>query len=59
MNATMLTVVEETIQDVRYLLEPVTRDDRPTFADRISNFYYKSTESSYNAWERSGKTEQL
>ena len=61
MNATTLNAVEEkawdivqgTIQDVRYMLEPVTRDDGPTFAQRIANFFDKWTEASYNSWERS------
>ena len=61
MNATTLNATEEktwdivqgTIQDVRYMLEPVTRDDGPTFAQRIANFFDKWTEASYNSWERS------
>ena len=61
MNATTLNDAEEkawdivqgTIQDVRYMLEPVARVDNPTLAQRIANFFDKWTEASYNSWERS------
>jgi hypothetical protein len=53
MNATSLNVVQGTIQDVRYMLEPVARDNRPTITQRIANFFDKWTEASYNSWERS------
>ena len=59
MNATTLNVVQGTIQDVRYMLEPVAHDAKPTVAQRIANFFDKWTEASYNSWEKSGRTEHL
>ena len=59
MNATTLNSVQGTIQDVRYMLEPVARDNSPTFADHVSNFFDKWTQSSYDAWERSDQSEAL
>ena len=53
MNVTSLNVVRGTIQDVRYMLEPVAHDNRPTITQRIANFFDKWTEASYNSWERS------
>lgn len=59
MIATTLNVVQATIQDVRYMLEPVARVNSPTFADHVSTFFDKWIQSSYDAWERSGKSEDL
>ena len=67
MNATTLNAVEEkawdivqgTIQDVRYMLEPVARVDNPTFAQRIANFFDKWTEQGYQAWEKTDRTPYL
>ena len=59
MNATSLNVVQGTIQDVRYMLEPVARNDSPTFAQRFANFMDQMTEQSYKAWERTDQTRYL
>ena len=53
----MNAVVRGYIQDAKYILEPVARDDGPTFAQRCANFMDQMTEQSYNAGERTGKTE--
>mgnify|MGYP003958663333 FL=1 len=55
----MNAIVQGYVQDVKYILEPVARDDGPTFAQRFANFMNQMTEHSYNAWERTNKTEIL
>ena len=54
-----LNVFRGTIQDLKYMLEPVRRDNSPALAQRIYDFFDKITQSSFEAWERSGKNERF
>ena len=59
MNATTLNIVQGTIQDVRYMLEPVPANNGETYTKRFTKFIDKMSLSSYKAWEKSGKIESL
>jgi hypothetical protein len=56
----MNAIAQGYIQDAKFvILDSVARDNSPTFAQRISNFFDSLSKSSHEAWERSGKTEIL
>ena len=59
MNTMSLNVFRGTVQDLKYMLEPVQRNNSPALAQRIYNFFDKITQSSFEAWERSGKNERF
>ena len=59
MNTMSLNVFRGTVQDLMYMLEPVRRDNNPALSQRIYNVFDKVTQSSFEAWERSGKNERF
>ena len=68
MNATTVNIHQGTIQDVRflddrYVAPVVTTPNTPSLLEKIitsiSDFCDKTTQSSFEAWERSGKNERF
>jgi hypothetical protein len=60
MNSRTLNTVQGTIQDVRYMVEPIVSDPtKPTLSARIHNFFDAWTENSYSAWAKTDKTPYL
>ena len=62
MNVRTLNTILGTIQDVRYMAEPVATKAadandpaKLTLSNRVYNFFDVWTEKSYNAWVKSGK----
>ena len=56
MNARTLNTIQGTIQDVRYMAEPlVNSPTKTTLSNRVYNFFDAWTEKSYNAWVKAGK----
>ena len=56
MNARSLNIIQGTIQNVRYMVEPVVNDpSEPTLSNRIYNFFEAWTQASYASWVKSGK----
>ena len=56
MNARTLNTIQGTIQDVRYMVEPVVNDPtKPTLSNRIYNFFVAWTQVSYDSQVKSGK----
>ena len=50
----------ETIQDVRFMVEPVVSDPtKITLSNRIYNFFEAWTEASYKVWAKTDKTPYL
>jgi hypothetical protein len=65
MKARTLNTIQGTIQDVRYMAEPVTTKAanandpaKLTLSNRVYNFFDAWTEKSYNAWDQSGRPER-
>ena len=68
MNATTLNIHQGTIQDVRfmddrYVAPRVSAPNTPSMLEKtmasITDFFDRTTQSSYEAWEKSGRSEQL
>ena len=68
MNDTTLTIHQGTIQDVRfmddrYVAPRVGASNTPSMLEKtisgITDFFDQTTQSSYEAWEKSGKSEQF
>ena len=62
MNSRTLNTIQGTIQDVRYMVEPVATKAanandpaKPTLSNRIYNFFDAWTTASYDAWEKAGR----
>ena len=62
MNVRTLNTILGTIQEVRYMAEPVATKAadandpaKLTLSNRVYNFFDVWTEKSYNAWVKSGK----
>jgi hypothetical protein len=59
MNSGTLNTIQGTIQDVRFMVEPVVSDPtKITLSNRIFNFFDAWTNASYDAWEKSGRPER-
>jgi len=64
MNATTLYTIQGTVEGIRYMVEPVVNDPTTTSllettSARIYDFFDRTTQSSFEAWEKSGKSEQF
>ena len=60
MNSRTLKTIQGTIQDVRYMVEPVVSDPtKTTLFNRIGNFFNSWTETSYNAWAKTDRAKYL
>ena len=64
MNATTLNNIQGTIQEIRYMVEPVVNDPNTSSMlektiSSIYNFFDRTTQSSFEAWENSGKSERF
>ena len=66
MNSRTLNTIQGTIQDVRYMVEPVATKAanandpaKPTPSNRFVAFLDAWTEASYNAWAKTDKTPYL
>jgi hypothetical protein len=56
MNARTLNIIQGTIQDIRYVVEPVGNDPtKPNLSNPIYNFFEAWTQASYDAWVTSGE----
>ena len=65
MKARTLNTIQGTIQDLRYMAEPVTTKAanandpaKLTLSNRVVAFFDAWTESSYKAWDQSGRPER-
>ena len=68
MNATTVNIHQGTIQDVRfmddrYVAPRVGASNTPSMLEKtisgITDFFDQTTQSSYEDWEKAGKSEQL
>jgi hypothetical protein len=51
-----INTIQSTIQDVRYMVEPVVSDPtKLTLLTRIYDYFDALSQASYNAWEKAGK----
>ena len=51
-----INTIQNTIQDVRYIVEPVASDPtKLTLLTRIYDYFDTLSQASYNAWEKAGK----
>jgi hypothetical protein len=56
MNSRTLNTIQGTIQDVRFMVEPVVSDPtKTTLSNHIYTFFEAWTEASYSAWEKAGR----
>ena len=56
MNARSINTIQGTIQDVRYMVEPIVSDPtKPTLFARFVAFFDAWTKASYDAWEKAGR----
>ena len=51
-----INTIQNTIQDVRYMVEPVASDPtKSTLLTRIYDYFDALSQASYNAWEKADK----
>ena len=51
-----INTIQNTIQDVRYMVEPVASETtKSTLLTRIYDYFDALSQDSYNAWEKAGK----
>jgi hypothetical protein len=68
MNASTLNIHQGTIQDVRFMddryvapgsIAPITPSLLEKAMSGITNFFNRATQTSFEAWKRSGKNERF
>ena len=64
MNTSTLNTIQGTIQEIKYLVEPVVNDlDTPSMLEKtifgITDFFDRTTQSSFEAWEKTDQTRYL
>ena len=56
MNSRSINIIQGTIQDVRYMVEPIVSDPtKLTLFARFVAYMDAWTNASYNAWEKAGR----